>query len=34
MTTRRTFLTMSAAALAAPALPHIAAAQNYPTRQI
>jgi tripartite-type tricarboxylate transporter receptor subunit TctC len=34
MTTRRTFLTMSAAALAAPALPHIAAAQKYPARQI
>jgi tripartite-type tricarboxylate transporter receptor subunit TctC len=34
MTTRRTFLTMSAAALAAPTLPHIAAAQKYPTRQI
>jgi tripartite-type tricarboxylate transporter receptor subunit TctC len=34
MTTRRTFLTMSAAALAAPALPRIAAAQKYPTRQI
>ena len=34
MTTRRTFLTMSAAALAAPALPRIAAAQAYPTRQI
>src|ERR1700754_4617787 len=34
MTTRRTFLTMSAAALAAPALPRVAAAQAYPTRQI
>src|SRR5918994_310156 len=34
MTTRRTFMTMSAAALAAPALPRIAAAQAYPTRQI
>ena len=31
MTTRRTFLTISAAALAAPALPRIAAAQDYPT---
>ena len=34
MTTRRTFLTMSAAALAAPALPERAAAQTYPSRQI
>jgi tripartite-type tricarboxylate transporter receptor subunit TctC len=34
MTTRRRFLTMSTAALAAPALPRIAAAQAYPTRQI
>jgi tripartite-type tricarboxylate transporter receptor subunit TctC len=34
MTTRRTFLSMSAAAIAAPALPRIAAAQAYPTRQI
>ena len=34
MTTRRTFLTMSAAALAAPALLRSAAAQAYPTRPI
>ena len=35
MTTRRTFLTMSAAALAAPALPQLAAAQDWPkARQI
>jgi tripartite-type tricarboxylate transporter receptor subunit TctC len=34
MTTRRTFLTISAAALASPTLPRIAAAQKYPTRQI
>jgi tripartite-type tricarboxylate transporter receptor subunit TctC len=34
MATRRRFLTMSAAVLAAPALPRIAAAQAYPTRQI
>jgi tripartite-type tricarboxylate transporter receptor subunit TctC len=34
MTTRRTFLTMSAAAMAAPALPRVAAAQAYPTRPI
>ena len=34
MTTRRTFMTISVAALAAPTLPRIAAAQKYPTRQI
>jgi tripartite-type tricarboxylate transporter receptor subunit TctC len=34
MTTRRAFLTASAAALALPALPRIAGAQAYPTRQI
>lgn len=34
MTTRRRFLTMSAATLAAPTLPRLAAAQAYPTRQI
>jgi tripartite-type tricarboxylate transporter receptor subunit TctC len=34
MTNRRTFLTISAAALAAPALPRIAGAQNWPTRSI
>jgi tripartite-type tricarboxylate transporter receptor subunit TctC len=34
MTTRRSFLQLSAAALAAPALPRGAAAQAYPTRQI
>ena len=34
MTTRRMFLKTSAAALAAPALPRLAAAQSYPTRQI
>jgi tripartite-type tricarboxylate transporter receptor subunit TctC len=34
MTSRREFLTMSAAALATPTLPRIAGAQTYPARQI
>jgi tripartite-type tricarboxylate transporter receptor subunit TctC len=34
MTTRRRFLTITAGALAAPALPRIATAQAWPTRQI
>jgi tripartite-type tricarboxylate transporter receptor subunit TctC len=34
MTTRRTFLKVSAATLAAPALPQLAGAQAYPSRQI